>query len=125
MKYGDLPSVGAVEKLVAYSFGRDGVDMSVFRFYKQIKNVYEYIQTQIVKIAEKYGTLKSNGEYSFETEASKNAYKSDMKILFEKDISEELHLDIVEGDFDNCKKPQDKNLWLSVGEIIAIINMAD
>lgn len=103
MKYGDLPSLAIVTKLCFYSFEREGLDLELYKFLTKYKVIVGFISIQ----------------------AEKNAGNPAWKDSFfnvEIDDAELPVTSIAESDFESCKRPDNKEMWMSAFEIGVVLN---
>lgn len=119
--FGKLPTRDACYKLLQVSFSTPQKNLSVYRFYKKIFELLDFIDKEWRKIVQKYGDPTGNDSEHMIPKCRQEEFEEEMKSLFATSVDDIPSLGLTEDDFENCKYPNDEKLWLNAGEIMTFL----
>ena len=128
MKYGDLVTPSVMNKLMAYSFKRDGVDISIYRFYRAMEDVFGFMDSQRRKIVERHAKIASDGSVIYKSDEERANCSSEVREMLDEDVKFEIPIiSLCEFDFDpeNHQRPLQKEAWITPMEIGAVIALSE
>ena len=128
MKYSDLVTPSVMNKLMSYSFKRDGVDISIYRFSKAMDEVFGFIDSQRRKIIERHARVEKDGSVIYKSDEERIACSVEVIRMLEEDVKFEIPIvSLCEFDFDpeNHQRPTQKEAWITPIEIRAIIALSE
>lgn len=123
--YGDLPSLAACAKLVSVSFSNPKKNLDVYKFVNDLKVYQMAFENEQNKLLKQYGTPQSDKPGTYWLGDNAPIYHAKIGDLAASAIDNPniTIVDLTEDDFTerNCAYSQDKNMWLSGGEIGEIL----
>ena len=128
MKYSDLVTPSVMNKLMAYAFCREGVDLSIYRFSRSLDVVFGFVDAQRDKIVKSHCKQTESGEMEYNSATDIEKCSSEIRELLSGEIQFDLPtLGLNEKDFepDDHKRPQSKDYWLTAMEMGAVLRMSD
>lgn len=128
MKYRDLVTPNVMNKLMSYSFKRDGVDISIYRFYKAIEEVFGFIDSQRRKIVEQHAEIAPDGSVIYKSEEERAECSYEVRAMLDNDVEFDIPvMSLCEFDFDpeNHQRPLQKEAWITPMEIGAVIALSE
>lgn len=128
MKYMDLVTPNVMNKLMSYSFKRDGVDISIYRFSKSMDEVFGFIDSQRRKIVERHAEIADDGSVLYKSEEERANCSLEVRKMLDDDVKFEIPvMSLCESDFEpeNHQRPSQREMWITPMEIRAIITLSE
>ena len=119
MKYKELPSEKIVHKLLATAFESPSANLKVYNWCNKVLGHIRFLESERVKLVQKYGKENEDGNYSVPKEKYKEFFEEFREVL-EMDIEDKIPEIPVKPDWfddEKCRYPINKDLWLSPEDI--------
>ncbi len=123
MKNKELPTQIACEKLKAVSFSKPSTNLAAYVFAESCLKSLGFFEQERMKLFRKHGEEK-DGQIKIKPE-NMEVWQKELSVFLELETAHPIEENkLTADDFtdDNCKYPQEKEMWLTGAEIQKILN---
>lgn len=130
IKYGELPPVDVIQKLLTVSFNTPRKNLSVYKFCSELKKHIDYLENERTKLVQKHGEKDKQNPMLYRVEPNTDAmirFQEEWKPIVEMEVDDEIQpLPLSESDFyDNCFYSPEKTDWLNARDIGTILRFCE
>lgn len=129
MKYGAIPKLETMIRLINISFCSPDKNLAMYRIYSSLKEHQRYIENEKSKLLKRYGAEVpgQNGLYRV-TGNNVAEYQAELDTILNFELNDDIQYPgITAEDFssENCSYPAEKELWPSVADIATFIEFCE